>query len=148
MPSSTGAICRGTFKAPGLACFSHVLKIGREASTSLRYFGKFYSAFLQLLSILLSAVPRRIHGMYTNSTLPRPLSAMGGNTLKDFPSPPPDLSKKGLGGRHLWLFWQQCPCVPTLSNGTSKSLQHCSTRMKSISARRCFYLQGRGDARV
>jgi len=63
VPSSTGAVCRGTFKALGLACFGHVLKIGREASTSLRYFGKFYSAFLQLLSILLSVLPRHIHGM-------------------------------------------------------------------------------------
>lgn len=63
-----------TFKALGLTCFSHILKIGQEASTSLRYFGKFYSAFLQLLSILLSVVPRCIHGIYTNSTLSWPLS--------------------------------------------------------------------------
>lgn len=56
--------------ALGLTCSSHILKIGWEASTSLKYFGKFYSAFLQLLSILLSMVLRRIHGTYTNNTLP------------------------------------------------------------------------------
>lgn len=147
-PSSTRVICRGTFKALGLACFSHVLKIGWEASTSLRYFGKFYSAFLQLLSILLSMVLRRIDGTYANSTLPWPLSAMAKDTLKDFSSPPPQLSKKGLGGRCLCLSWQPCPRVPAVSNGTPKSPQDCRTRTEGIPARRCFYLQGRGDAQV
>lgn len=69
-------------------------------------------------------VPRRIHGMYTNSMPPWPLSVPAGNTLKDFPSPSPHHSKKGLGEWHLWLSWQQCPHVPVMSNGTPKSLQH------------------------
>lgn len=84
---SPRASCRGTFKALGLACFSHILKIGQEASTSLRYFGKFYSAFLQLLSILLSMVLRRRHGMYTNSTLPWP-SVMSRDTAIGSPGAP------------------------------------------------------------
>lgn len=83
-PSSRRALCRGTFKALGLACFSHVLKIGWKASTPLRYFGKFYSAFLQLLSILLSAVLRRTHGMDTNSTCPRALAAASRDTSMGF----------------------------------------------------------------
>lgn len=84
-PGSRQALCRGTFKALGLTCFSHILKIGREASTPLRYFGKFYSAFLQLLSILLSTVLRRTRGMNTNSTCPWALAAVSGDTSMGFP---------------------------------------------------------------
>lgn len=86
VPSSTGAICRDTSKALVLIYFSHILKIGREASTSLWYFGKFYSAFLQLLSIFLSMVPRCIHGTYTNSMLPWLLSATAGTPWRTSPA--------------------------------------------------------------
>lgn len=50
--------------------------------------------------------------------------------LEGLPQPSFTPQQEGLGGWNLWFSWQQCPSVPTVSNGTWKSPQHGSTRTK------------------